>query len=366
VFVAGKPWGVEKLSVAERHYKILIAGVDQFGGNNDAKPVIEAYNIGVKEKGEAWMRARFEQSAVRLLRNIFRLGLFENPYLDPSETKTIVGKPDYMKAGYETQLRSVVMLKNQRGVLPLARNKTVYIPKKFTPAGRNFLGIETPEKLEHPVSLDIVKKYFNVTENPDEADFAIAFISSPNSGNGYNGQEAKSGSGNGYLPISLQYGNYTALNARGTSLAGGDPLENFTNRSYKGKSVKAINITDLEMVNDTRSKMKGKPVIVAVHVSNPMIFSEFEKNANAILVHFGVQDQALMDILTGVAEPSALLPMQMPADMETVEQQFEDVAHDMKCYTDSDGNVYDFTFGLNWKGVINDARVKKYKTGAKK
>ncbi len=27
-----------------------------------------------------------------------------------------------------------------------------------------------------------------------------------------------------------------------------------------------------------------------------MVFSEFEKNANAILVHFGVQDQTLMDI----------------------------------------------------------------------
>jgi beta-glucosidase len=31
---AGKSWGVEKLSVSERHYKVLMAGVDQFGGNN--------------------------------------------------------------------------------------------------------------------------------------------------------------------------------------------------------------------------------------------------------------------------------------------------------------------------------------------
>ncbi|HYK44542.1 MAG TPA: glycoside hydrolase family 3 N-terminal domain-containing protein, partial [Parafilimonas sp.] len=59
---AGKSWGVEKLSVAERHYKILMAGVDQFGGNNVAGPVLEAYQMGVKEHGEAWMRQRFEQS----------------------------------------------------------------------------------------------------------------------------------------------------------------------------------------------------------------------------------------------------------------------------------------------------------------
>jgi beta-glucosidase len=45
--------------------------------------------MGVKEHGEAFMRARFEQSAVRLLRGIFRTGLFENPYLDPEATKKL-------------------------------------------------------------------------------------------------------------------------------------------------------------------------------------------------------------------------------------------------------------------------------------
>ena len=59
-----------------------MAGVDQFGGNNDGSPILEAYQMGVKEHGENFMRKRFEQSAVRLLRNIFRLGLFENPYVE--------------------------------------------------------------------------------------------------------------------------------------------------------------------------------------------------------------------------------------------------------------------------------------------
>ena len=45
----GKSWGMETKTVAERHYKILMAGVDQFGGNNDAGPVIAAYNMGVKD-----------------------------------------------------------------------------------------------------------------------------------------------------------------------------------------------------------------------------------------------------------------------------------------------------------------------------
>lgn len=359
-FIGGKSWGMEKLTIAERHYKVLKAGVDQFGGNNDVAPVIEAYNMGVKEIGEEAMRKRFEESAVRLLRNIFRLGLFENPYLNIEETKATVGKPEFMDKGFEAQLKSIVLLKNKGNVLPLAKNKTVYIPKKFTPAGRNFLGIPTPEKFDYPVRINIAKKYFNVTDNPAEADFALVVITSPASGIGYSTEDVKKG-GNGYIPISLQYNEYTAKDARETSLAGGDPQETFTNRTYKGKKVKPTNITDLAMVNDTYTKMKGKPVIVAVGISNPTIFSEFEKNTNALLVSFGAQDQALFDLLTGVAEPSALLPMQMPADMQTVEAQFEDVPRDLKCYVDSEGNTYDFAFGMNWKGVIEDERKGKYK-----
>nr|HQU54868.1 glycoside hydrolase family 3 N-terminal domain-containing protein [Saprospiraceae bacterium] len=41
----GKCWGMETASVAERHFKVLEAGVDQFGGNNDAEPVMAAYQM---------------------------------------------------------------------------------------------------------------------------------------------------------------------------------------------------------------------------------------------------------------------------------------------------------------------------------
>lgn len=362
-FVGGKPHGVERLSIAERHYKVLMAGVDQFGGNNEAAPILEAYAMGVKEHGEAWMRARMEQSAVRLLKNIFRVGLFENPYVDPELTKNTVGKPEYMRAGYEAQLKSIVLLKNKKQVLPLAKGKTVYVPKKFTPAGRNFLGEPTPEKLEYPVNMNIVKKYFNTTDNPDEADCALVFINNPNTGNGYDSTDIRQG-GNGYVPISLQYGDYTATDARAVSIAGGDPMETFTNRSYKGKTVNAKNITDLAMVTETYQKMKGKPVIVSATLDNPMVFKEFEKEANAILVNFRVQDQAILEILSGQATPSGLLPMQMPADMGTVEKQAEDVPHDLRCHRDSEGSVYDYGFGLNWKGVIKDARTARFRKQA--
>ena len=356
----GKPWGIENLTVAERHYKALEAGVDQFGGNNEKGPVLEAYKIGVEEHGEEYMRARFEASAVRLLLNIFRTGLFENPYLEISESERIVGNAEFKKAGYEAQLRSIVLLKNKQNELPMQEMKKVYVPQRYVPVGRDWFGGEIPEKWESPFDLELVNKYYEVVESPEEADFALIGINSPDTGTGYDRGDLSRG-GNGYVPISLQYGEYKAEDARELSLAGGSPLENFTNRSYKGKKVSATNIYDMKMVVETKEKMGDKPVIVAVKVSKPMIFSEIEPSASSILMHVGVEDQALLDVISGKTEPSALLPFQMPDNMQTVEMQFEDVPRDMTPYTDSEGNTYDFAFGLNWNGVISDERVQKYK-----
>ena len=362
---AGKSWGVEKLTIAERHYKVLMAGVDQFGGNNDAKPVIEAYQMGVKEHGEAFMRKRFEQSAVRLLLNVFRVGLFENPYLDPAETKTVVGNADYMKAGFNAQLKSIVLIKNQNNTLPIQKGKTVYVPKRTTPASINFFGQPSPEKTDYPVNLNLLKKYYTVTEDPSKADFAIVFIKSPISG-GYSDADRAAG-GNGYLPISLQLKDYTATEARAKSMAAGDPVidPTITNRSYLNKSNKSNSYPDLNTILETKKSMKGKPVIVSVSITNPMVFAEFEKEADAIVGEFGVQLEAIMDIVSGKVEPSGLLPMQMPLNMSTVEKQFEDVPHDMIPYKDANGHVYDFGYGLNWKGVIKDLRTEKYKVSKK-
>ncbi len=359
--IGGKPWGVEQLSEAERHYKILKAGVDQFGGNNEIGPIVEAYEMWIKEFGEKEARARFELSARRLLLNVFRVGLFENPYLDPAETQKTVGKPEFMREGYEAQLRSVVMLKNHANqVLPIKDKKKVYVPKRHFPAIPGMWGGISEEKTVEPIDLALVRKYYEVVEQPEQADFALCLIQEPSSGIGYSKEDVQKG-GNGYMPLSLQYSDYTAVDARATSIAGGDPMEKTTNRSFKGKTVKTYNRDDMQMVIDTKKVMGDKPVVVIVEIGKPVVLSEIEPAADAILISFKVQHQALLDIISGKSEPSALLPMQLPADMKTVEEQQEDVPRDMRCYQDADGNTYDFAFGLNWQGVIKDERVKKYK-----
>jgi beta-glucosidase len=149
--------------------------------------------------------------------------------------------------------------------------------------------------------------------------------------------------------------------AHAHSIAAGDPVEpGITNRSYKGKTIISGNAADLKTIQDTKKAMQGKPVIVCLFLSKPAVVSEFEKEADGIFVSFGVQNQALLDVIAGVAEPSGLLPVPMPVSMKYVELQSEDIPHDMIWYTDANGNTYNFGFGLNWKGVISDTRTERY------
>ena len=356
----GKCWGVEELTVAQRHYECLKAGVDQFGGNNDKGPVLEAYQMWVTEFGQESADLRFRQSAKRLLLNSFRTGLFENPYLDPSVSEEVVGKPEFMAKGYEAQLKSVVMVKNSDNVLPVSTEgrPKVFVPQRYFPETVNFFGMVNPERWEDTFDTALLEKYYEPVSDPAEADFAIVVIDAPTSGNGYSMDDVSAG-GNGYIPISLQYNDYTAYHAREVSLAGGDRLEKSANRSYKGKSVRTANKADLQMVIDTKLAMKDKPVITVINTGKPFV-PEFEPYSDAVLVSFGCQNQAILDLVSGAAEPSALLPMQLPVDMKTVELQKEDLPFDMECYVDADGNRYDFAYGLDWNGRIADERVKKY------
>ena len=387
-------WGVEQDTVAMRHYKALMAGVDQFGGNSDKQPVLDAYAIGVKEHGKAFMDQRFQTSAVRLLRNIFQLGLFENPYLDVAKTVREVGNPQDKAAGYEAQLKSIVLLKNKGGVIHKAAAQTqkpiVYVPMIYRPVIENkTFHTYQAANWSLPVDLKVASEYFTVITDkvgpltakdkdgkpmasvtdiqrlaPAEAaraDLVLAVVDNPiDAGNQFDGL-GHDEQGN-FIPLSLQYSKYTADSdaVRRQSIAH-DVGEN---RSYYGRTAKIINATDLDSVSYGRACVaksgRNIPVITMVHALKPMIFSEVEPLSDAIVVGYGVSDAAYFDILMGRFEPQGLLPMQQPKDMITVEKQFEDVPRDMVCYTDSEGHSYDFAYGLNWKGVIRDARTAKY------
>lgn len=354
----GKPWGVETLSEPERRLLCFEAGVDQLGGAKDNALSMAAYKLWAEKYGDESARERFEQSARRILVNIFNVGVFENPYVSPSAAAVTVGSKEFVAAGYDAQLKSIVMLKNS-GVLPVKERLKVYEPIRHVPAGITHWRKATPEYDEYPVSHELLSRYFNVVDTPEEADFAIVPIKSPVGNWGFIDPSDEYPEGH-YQPISLQWGAYTATEAREVSVAGGDPHESSSNRSYRGFTETSSNYTDALLVQKTKAAMVNKPVVVLVATERPWVPAEIEPWADALLFYCGVSNNALLDIVSGKAEPYGLLPCQLPANMETVEAQCEDVPRDMKCYRDSEGNVYDFAFGLNWNGRINDKRVQQW------
>lgn len=419
-FLPGKPYGVYDLTKEERALKAILAGSDQFGGLNDLDVVVGAYEIGVEELGEEEMIARFEESGVRILRGFFNIGLFENPYVDLAKAESTVLSEEFQEKAYEAQLRSVVMLKNSNDVISSNdsdEKPTVYVPMIYVPYQQLIFGpVEAEWKL--PVEMEVLEQYFNVVTDtqaeiltgpededgnptvaaedivratPEElasVDYALAIIRDPMNLGGYHEGMGWDPVKEEFIPISLQYGEYVAdsEHVRKESLSGDitikevasgygvEEVVEIENRSYFGKAAQVLNYEDVNTVKYAAENIpEGAPVIVAVRAGHgPVIFSEIEPYADSILIGFGgftgsgnaVDDNALLDVVTGKHEPSGLLPIQMPADMLTVEAQMEDVPRDMESYVDSLGNTYDFAFGLNWSGVIQDARTEKYNVPA--
>jgi beta-glucosidase len=114
-----KCWGVEELSVAHRLVKIIEAGCDQLGGEELPGLLVQLVREGRISE------ARIDESARRLLRDKFRLGLFDDPYVDPDEAERVCGSPEFRAAGERAQRRSAVLITN-RGLLPLSPDSRVY------------------------------------------------------------------------------------------------------------------------------------------------------------------------------------------------------------------------------------------------
>lgn len=113
-------WGVEDLTVDEGHFLALTAGVDMLGGDFDNGPVLAAYAAwrAAYETGDrdVDVDARFALSAERILTMVFESRLYDNPYLDLEHSLTVVGSADKVAAGFQAQLDSAVVLKNDGAI----------------------------------------------------------------------------------------------------------------------------------------------------------------------------------------------------------------------------------------------------------
>ena len=124
------PWGVDQLPKRARFVKAVTAGVDQFGGTEDAAMLVDAVRAG--ELAEA----RLDESVRRVMSLKFAQGLFENPYVDAAGASRVVGTDAYRAAGLDAQRRALVLLENKGGLLPLRAPRRVYLIGVDTNAAR--------------------------------------------------------------------------------------------------------------------------------------------------------------------------------------------------------------------------------------
>ncbi|MFD2036588.1 glycoside hydrolase family 3 N-terminal domain-containing protein [Belliella marina] len=95
----------------------LRAGVDaDLGGNGFDKNLVAAVQKGMVEE------SMLDEAVANVLRLKFDMGLFENPFVDPSRAKQEVRKLEHIQLARQVAKESITLLKNEGNLLPLSKS----------------------------------------------------------------------------------------------------------------------------------------------------------------------------------------------------------------------------------------------------
>lgn len=357
-------WGVEELDVPSRIALAINTGVDMISGSFDVFSAREAYDRGrngyyttqghtVPEGYTADQLVLTEETlnraVARTLKEKFELGMFENPYRDPARAVEVVSTKKHWEDAYDVHVKSVVLLKNQGQVLPLTGEKLAG-KKIYTECFRKD-GEDAVMEAE-AVRASMVSRYgITLTENYEEADYAILFVS-PSSGEYFNATK-------GYLELDIcegkvvvdvdEEGRPAMTTHEETTLAKAGKIREISAAVHKhgGKVISNINIT------------------LAWEVGN------VETCSDALLAGFDTYTDAVADIIFGKYSPTGKLPITLPKNDEVLAMDQDGICvsrndvpgydkdlympDDRKdengkayAYRDADGNYYELDFGLRY------------------
>ena len=288
----GMPWGVEHLSVKDRYKKAIEAGVDRIGGDATPEIIVELAKSG------GLTETRIDESARRIMRVYFGLGIFENPYANPDEAERTIRKKEFQEKADLAQRKSIVLLKNAKDILPLKKGVRMYA-----------------EGLDAAVA---ARYGYVSTNNPDDADVCIVRVSATGGGRPGGGRPGAGRGGGG----------------GGGGVGGGRPGGG---NQPVDLSLPAARLTPI------RALMQKKPTIIVMQFDSPYVIPELASESAALLATFGVTDEALFDVLMGKFNPTAKLPFELPSSMEAVRAQLEDVPYDSKA------PLFKFGSGLSYR-----------------
>lgn len=268
------PWGVENLSKPERYKKAIEAGVNLFSGESDPQMLIDVINNGMVDS------ALIDSSVYRLLKEKFKLGLFENPYVDVEKAEKLVNNEQFRKSAALAMRKSIVLLRNKNNALPLKPKTKVYFESLPANNGGRFNNQPATRDI---YTLSDTGDHVEFVETPDEAQIVLLWLKP-----GGNSLFRSTGE-----PVSL------SLSKCGIDV-------NYVNRITASKpTVLIINYTSPWVINE--------------------IYSDSSINVVGVLATFGTTAEAVLDVITGKFNPVGRMPFSTPVSDEAVENNLEDV-----------------------------------------
>lgn len=254
----------------------------------DMEMVSGAYSHNLKslvESGEVTI-ADVDNAVRNILRVKFRMGLFENPYVDINQPSTLYSA-EHLQAAKEAAVKSAILLKNDN-VLPLKENVKIAVIGPLANAPHDQMGtwVFDGDK-KHTVTplkaLQTTYKNINYVYEP-----ALSFSRDKSTANF---EKAKQAAASADVAI-VFLGEEAILSGEAHSLS------NINLIGVQSELLKAV-------------KSVGKPVVLVIMAGRPLTIERDLPYADAILYNFHpgtMGGPAILDLLFGKANPSGKLP----------------------------------------------------------
>ncbi|HEY1594456.1 MAG TPA: beta-glucosidase BglX [Thermoleophilaceae bacterium] len=291
--------------------------------------------------------ARIDDAVRRILRIKYRAGLFDHPYVDPSKADAAQLRPDAVAAARQAAGRSMVLLKNGGGELPLDTSKSVAVIGPLGDDQHDMLGPWWGQGRDE----DAVSLYQGIKAQDPSTTFTqgcqILDKDPPDPPNDECGSDA------GFdAAVTAANSAQQIVLALGETRGESGEAESRSNIQLPGKQQELID----------RIKATGKPFTVVLFNGRPLDLTQVDSSANAILEAWfpGVQaGNAAADVLFGKVNPGGKLPVTFPRSVGQVPIYYDHDPTGRPCdatqkynsrYRDipSCAPLYPFGFGLSY------------------
>ena len=250
---------------------------------------------------------RLNDAVRRILRVKFRAGLFENPYVDPAKAESAQLLPDAVAAARKAAGRSMVLLKNEGGTLPLDPAKSTAVIGPLAKNQHDMLGPWWGRGRDE----DAVTVYDGIkAQNPNTTYAEGCSIADKDPPNNTPADECGSDAGFAEAVAVAQAADQVVL-ALGESRGQSGEAASRSEIDLPGKQEELIE----------RIKATGKPFVVVLFNGRPLTLEGVEGPSPAILEAWfpGVQaGNAVADVLFGKVNPGGKLPVTFPRNVGQV------------------------------------------------